>query len=159
MPLSTQTRRNGGLRDEAARVARNRERIHLDARRHGIVLAPPLLRAFVAAAVGGALFTLPWPSAIAGAALVVFAALDALRAVWKWERTHVIVTDDQVALVQGTLRRRVAAVRLERVGQVEVDQSVFGRLFGYGTLLAGPLEIPYVPQPRSVYRLVESLSP
>jgi hypothetical protein len=49
-------------------------------------------------------------------------------------------------------------VRLERVGAVEVDQGLLGRLLGYGTLIAGPLEIKYVPQPRNVYRVVESLS-
>jgi len=71
----------------------------------------------------------------------------------------VIVTDDRLALVRGTLRRRIAAVRLERVGAVEVDQSVLGRMLGYGTLIAGPLQITYVPQPRNVYGLVESRSP
>jgi hypothetical protein len=50
-------------------------------------------------------------------------------------------------------------VRLERVGAVEVDQSLLGRMLGYGTLSAGPLEITYVPQPRSAYGLVESRSP
>ena len=115
---------------------------------------PALARAFLIAAAGGFLFSLPWPSLLAGTALVVAAALLALRAVWRWERTHVIMTDDQLALVRGTLRRRTAAVRLERVGAVEVDQSLFGRLLGYGTLIAGPLEITFVPQPRSVYGLV-----
>jgi uncharacterized membrane protein YdbT with pleckstrin-like domain len=137
------------------------ERIHLDARRHGIVLVPSLLRAFLVAAVGGFLFALPlpFPLPLVGVPVVLAAALYALRSAWKWERTHVIVTDEQLALVRGTLRRRVAAVRLERVGAVEVDQSLVGRLLGYGTLRAGPLEITHVPQPRSVYGLVESLSP
>ena len=135
------------------------ERIYLDSRRHGVVLVPVLLRAFLIAGAGGFLFSLAWPVPLAGAALVVVAALLALRAVWRWERTHVIMTDDRLALVRGTLRRRTAAVRLERVGAVEVDQSLFGRALGYGTLIAGPLEITYVPQPRSVYGLVESRSP
>jgi uncharacterized membrane protein YdbT with pleckstrin-like domain len=94
-----------------------------------------------------------------GLALVLVAALLALRAVWRWEQTRVIVTEDQLAVVRGTLRRRIAAVRLERVGAVEVDQGLLGRLLGYGTLVAGPLEITYVPQPRSVYGLVDSLAP
>ncbi len=135
------------------------ERIYLDSRRHGVVLVPVLLRAFLIAGAGGFLFSLAWPVPLAGAALVVVAALLALRAVWRWERTHVIMTDDRLALVRGTLRRRTAAVRLERVGAVEVDQSLLGRALGYGTLIAGPLEITYVPQPRSVYGLVESRSP
>jgi uncharacterized membrane protein YdbT with pleckstrin-like domain len=138
---------------------KQRERIYLDSRRHGIVLLPALLRAFLLAGIGGLLVTVVWPLPLVGAALVILAAVLALRAVWKWDRTHVIVTDDQLALVRGTLRRRTAAVRLERVGAVEVDQSLLGRMLGYGTLIAGPLEIRYVPQPRNVYRVVESLSP
>jgi uncharacterized membrane protein YdbT with pleckstrin-like domain len=145
---------------EAARVRLDHgERIYLDSRRHGVVLVPALARAFLIAGAGGFLFSLPWPSLVAGAALVLVAALLALRAVWRWERTHVIMTDDRLALVHGTLRRRTAAVRLERVGAVEVDQSLLGRVLGYGTLAAGPLQITYVPQPRSVYELGESRSP
>ncbi|HKA26138.1 MAG TPA: PH domain-containing protein [Gaiellaceae bacterium] len=135
------------------------ERVYLDSRRHGIVLVPALLRAFLLAGIGGFLFSLPSPALVVGAGLVVLAALLALRAVWRWERTHVIMTDDRLALVRGTLRRRTASVRLERVGAVEVDQTLPGRLLGYGTLIAGPLEITYVPQPRSVYALGESRSP
>jgi uncharacterized membrane protein YdbT with pleckstrin-like domain len=131
------------------------EHVYLDARRHGVVLAPALARAFLIAAVGGFLFSLGSVFPLVGAALVMVAALLAMRAVWRWERTHVIMTDDQLALVHGTMfRRRTAAVRLERVGAVEVDQTIVGRLFGYGTLRAGPLEITHVPQPRDVYGLV-----
>lgn len=151
-------RRSRPGRGEAAAVAR--ERIHFDTRRHGIVLVPALLRAFLAAAIGGFLaVSLPFPLPVAGAALVVAAALYALRVVWRWERTRVIVTDDQLALVRGTFRRRIAGVNLDRVAAVEVEQSLPGRLLGYGTLIAGPLEITFVPQPRNVYGLVESLSP
>jgi membrane protein YdbS with pleckstrin-like domain len=150
-------RRTGG---ETARVRdHERERVYLDARRHGIVLLPALLRAFGIAAAGGFLFATPFPLPLAGAVLVAGAAVLALRAVWKWEQTHVVVTDEKLALVRGTLRRRTAAVRLDRVGTVEIDQTMLGRLFGYGTLTAGPLAITYVPQPRNVYGLVESLSP
>jgi len=153
-------RRKAQCSGEAARVrVDDGERIYLDSRRHGIVLAPALARAFLLAAAGGLLVSLAWPFAVAGAALVIVAALLALRATWKWERTHVIVTDDRLALVRGTLRRRIAAVRLERVGAVEVEQSLLGRVLGYGTLIAGPLEITYVPQPGSVYGLVASRAP
>ncbi|HEX6490100.1 MAG TPA: PH domain-containing protein [Gaiellaceae bacterium] len=136
-----------------------RERIYLDERRHGIVLLPALARALLLALLGGFLVTQTWPLPLAGAGLVGLAALLALRRVWTWERTHVIVTADSLAVVQGTLRRRTAAVSLERIGTVEIDQGLAGRLLGYGTVIAGPLEITYVPQPRSVYGLVESLCP
>jgi hypothetical protein len=44
------------------------------------------------------------------------------------------------------------------VENLELEQSIPGRLLGYGTLVAGPLEIAHVPQPRNVYRLVERLA-
>jgi membrane protein YdbS with pleckstrin-like domain len=160
--MPANARRSAPRRGEAARVRRgDREHIHLDARRHGIVVVPTLLGAFLVAAAGGlvASLDLPLPVPLLGVALVLVAALFALRSVWRWERTRVIVTDEQLAVVRGTLRRRIAAVRLDRVGAVEVDQSLLGRVLGYGTLVAGPLEITHVPQPRSVYGLVESLAP
>jgi uncharacterized membrane protein YdbT with pleckstrin-like domain len=131
------------------------EHLYLDTRRHGIVLAPALARSFLLAAVGGFLFSLGSVLPVVGAGLVMVAALLAMRAVWRWERTHVIMTDDQLAVVHGTTwRRRTSGVRLERVGAVEIDQTLIGRLLGYGTLRAGPLEIAHVPQPRDVYGLV-----
>ena len=160
MQLPKTSGRTGRVGGEAARVRKDLgERVYLDSRRHGVVLVPPLARAFLIAAVGGFLVSLRSPFPIAGAALVAISALLAFRAVWKWERTRVIVTDDRLALVRGTLRRRIAAVRLERVGAVEVEQSLFGRMLGYGTLIAGPLVITCGPQPRNVYAVVESLSP
>src|SRR5256714_14345507 len=84
---------------EAARVRVDHGgRGYLDSRRHGIVLAPALARAFLLAAGGGFLFSLVWPLPVAGAALVVVALLLALRAVWQRERAHVIVTEDLLAL-------------------------------------------------------------
>ena len=129
------------------------ERTYLDTRRHGIVLLPALGRAFLIAAIGGFLVPLGSPFAFVGALLVFVAALLSLRAVWRWERTRVLLTDEQLALVRGTVRRRTAAVQLDRVGAVEVDQSLVGRILGYGTLIAGPMRITYVPHARSLYRL------
>jgi hypothetical protein len=42
---------------------------------------------------------------------------------------------------------------------VEIEQGLLGRLLGYGTIVAGDLEITYVPKPRRVYGLVERLCP
>lgn len=134
------------------------EEIYFDARRHGVSLALPIAQAVVLALAGGILLTQPWPLPIPAAGLIVLAALICLNAVWRWERTHLIVTTEKLFLVDGTLRRRSSAVRLRSVENLELDQSLAGRLLGYGTLVAGPLEIEHVPQPRSVYRLVERLA-
>lgn len=134
------------------------ERVFLDARRHGIVLVRPLARALAATVAGGALLAFAWPLAVAGALLMALGALLSLRAVWLWERTRVVITSDKVFVVQGTLRRRAKAVRLGAIEAVEVDQSLPGRLLGYGTVVIGPLALDNVAEPKRVCRLVEQLA-
>lgn len=134
------------------------EEIYFDARRHGVVLARPVAQAVVLALTGGILLTQPSPLPLPGAALVALAALICLRAVWCWERAHLVVTTEKLFVVDGTLRRRSSSVRLRAVENLELEQSLVGRVLGYGTLVAGSLEIQHVPQPRSVYRLVERLA-
>lgn len=136
-------------------VRSSTEEVRLDERRHAVVLAGPFLRALVLAVGGIAGFVLGWPASVVGVVLLVLAALIAVRAVWRWERTHVVLTTEKLFVVHGTVRRRAAAVRLERVGAVEIEQSLAGRLLGYGTVVAGDLEITHVPEPN---RLVERLS-
>jgi membrane protein YdbS with pleckstrin-like domain len=130
------------------------ELVRLDRRRHGVVLVGPFLRGFGLALAGAAAVAAGWPVSLPGPILMLLGALVALRAVWRWERTHVVVTTEKLFVVHGTVRRRAAAVRLARVGTVEVEQTLLGRLLGYGTLIAGSLEIAYVPEPREVARLV-----
>jgi membrane protein YdbS with pleckstrin-like domain len=123
------------------------ERIYVDARRHGVVLARPLGRALVLALLGAVAFLGGWPVSAAGAALLWVAALGAVVAVWRFDRTRVVLTGDKLFVVHGTLRRRAAAVRLERIQAVEMEQSLLGRLLGYGTIVAGDLEISCVASP------------
>src|SRR5689334_20209303 len=134
------------------------ERVCLDERRHAIVLALPFARALGVGAIGLALMAVGWPASIVGVLLQAVAAAIAVRAVWNWEQTRVVLTTDKLFVVHGTLRKRAAAVRLARIGAVEIEQGLAGRLLGYGTIVAGDLEIEYVPRPRQVYGLVERLS-
>ena len=134
------------------------EQVYLDARRHGIVLARPLAGAVALAALGGVLLTSVWPIAVVGAAAVAAGALVALRAVWRWERTRFVVTIERVYELEGTLRCRAKAIRLRRIDGVEVEQTIAGRLLGYGTLVIGPLELDHVSDPRDVTDLVERLA-
>ena len=134
------------------------EEVCFDARRHGVVLARPLAQAVVLALIGGILLAQPSPLPVLGAVLMAIAAVVCLRAVWRWERTHLVVTTDKVCLVDGTLRRRSATVRLRTVENLELEQSLTGRLLGYGTLVAGDLEVACVPRAREVTRVVQRLS-
>jgi uncharacterized membrane protein YdbT with pleckstrin-like domain len=139
-------------------LANAQEEIFLEARRHGIVLARPLFWAVVLAGVGGVLATLPWPVPVGGFVLVAAAAVVALRAVWRWDRTRVVVTTEKVFVVNGTLRRRARAVRLAAVEAVELEQSFAGQLLGYGTVIIGPLALEHIPRPKRLYQLIERLA-
>ena len=119
-------------------------------RRHGVVLAGPLARAVSLSAMGTGALVVGWPATAAGAVALAAGAAVALHAVWRWERTRIVVTGEELAVVDGTLRRRAAAVPLTHVGTVEIEQSLPGRMLGYGTVVAGDLEIPYVARPREL---------
>jgi uncharacterized membrane protein YdbT with pleckstrin-like domain len=130
------------------------ERPRHDARRHGIVLLRPFAAATALAAGGALCLARGWPLSLVGALALAGGALRAVHAVLRWERTRVVVTTDRLYVVDGLLRRRAAAVRLARVGPVEIEQSLPGRLFGYGTLAAGDLEIAYVAEPTRLAELL-----
>jgi membrane protein YdbS with pleckstrin-like domain len=133
------------------------ERVCLDARRHGVVLALPLAKALGLAAAGGILLTQFWALVVLGAVAIAAGALVALRAVWRWEWTRFVITTERVYLAHGSLHRRAKAVRLRAIDSVEVEQNAAGRLLGYGTVLVGPLEVEHVPEPKQVTELVERL--
>ena len=134
------------------------EEIRIEARPHGIALVRPLVRTLVLAGGGGGLVlagsSFGWVLGALGAAALVIAAVTALRDVLRWDRTEVVLTTEKLFVVHGVARRRAAAVRLSRVDAVELEQSLVGRVFGYGTLVAGNLVIPYVPEPRTFCRLI-----
>jgi len=134
------------------------EQVLLDARRHGIVLARPLTWALALAVVAAAAVVSGWPASLVAPLLLAIAAGVALRAVTRWERTRLVVTTEKVFVVHGLLRRRAAAVRLAAVEAIELDQSLVGRVLGYGTLRVGPLEVTRVSAPRSVCGLVERVA-
>ena len=135
------------------------EEIHLDARLHGTVLARPIFRSSLLVVLGIAAMLVPYAAGPAlGAVLIAAGAFFTLRAVWQWERTHLVVTTEKVYLLNGTLHRRSKAVRLQLVDAVEVDQSLVGQLFGYGTVVVGPLKVRHIARPSEVCHLVERLA-
>ena len=130
------------------------EVVRLEERPHAAALLRPLARSLVLVLVGAILIAVaPTSLGLVGAFFLGIAAVLALGAVWRWDRTHLVVTSDKLFVVHGIAQRRAAAVRLARVGPVEMEQGVLGRLLGYGTVRAGELEIPYVPDPSRVCSL------
>jgi uncharacterized membrane protein YdbT with pleckstrin-like domain len=133
------------------------EQVRLEARPHTVALLWPLAQSLLLAAIGagfvlGSARAGVW-LAIIGAFFLGVAAVRALFDVWRWDRTHVVLTDEKLLVIHGLAQRHAAAVRLARVGTIEMEQSLLGRMFGYGTIVAGTLEIPFVSDPRAVCRL------
>ncbi len=137
---------------------RRREKIVYEARKHGIVLAGSIVRALLLAGVGAVLVAVGWPYSAGGLALMSVAALYVLRAVARWDRTKLVLTDERLYIAFGVLRRQKAAVPLSSIGAVEIEQTLIGRLLGYGTLTAGELEIDFVPRPAELDELVAELA-
>ena len=125
----------------------------LEAHRHGIALARPFLRALVLALAGAACFFASGSAvAVVGAALLAVAAVIAVVAVVRWDRTHLAVTGSALVVEHGVLSRRSASISLQ--GTVfEVERTLPGRVLGYGTVVAGELEIDCVP--RRLTRLLQ----
>jgi uncharacterized membrane protein YdbT with pleckstrin-like domain len=133
------------------------DQVRLDARPHGAALVRPLLRPLVLTAAGAVLVVVGqayWIAGVIGAALLVVAALLAFRAVLRWDRTRLLLTSDRLTVVYGVARRRSASVALAHAPALELEQGILGRLLGYGTLVAGDLEVPYVPDARRLRRLL-----
>ena len=130
-----------------------RERICLDERRHGIVLLRPFVKALGLGALGVGLSWIGGPLTIPGALVLACAAFVAVRAAWEWESTRLVVTTEKLYVTYGFWRRRGAGVRLARTRTIEVEQTLLGRLLGYGTLIAGELEVEYIARPWRVWQV------
>jgi uncharacterized membrane protein YdbT with pleckstrin-like domain len=133
------------------------EEVRLDARPHGVALVRPLLRPLALAGAGSVLAVVGqtyWIAGLVGAVLLGVAALFAFRAVLRWDRTRLLLTTRKLVVAYGIARRRSASVALAHAPALEFEQGILGRLFGYGTLVAGDFEVPYVPDARRVRKLV-----
>ncbi len=125
----------------------------VEAHRHGVALARPLLRGFVLALAGATCFLAPWTvAAAAGAVLLALAALIVVIAVARWDRTHLVVTGNVLVVEHGFLHRSTATVAFAGT-VIEIERTLLGRVFGYGTVVAGDLEIDCVP--RRLTRLLQ----
>ena len=126
------------------------EAILLETRPHAGLAGRQLLRAVLGVAVcgGGVVADLARPAACGACSgsrwrvMAALAVLGAARAVWRWDRTVLAVTSEQIVLVRGGSRRSAVSLPLEDVRRLGVDQSVPGRMLGYGTLILADGESP-----------------
>jgi uncharacterized membrane protein YdbT with pleckstrin-like domain len=64
----------------------------------------------------------------------ILVVLSALRDYLSWRNEQFIVTDRRVIQLEGILNKNVLDSSLEKINDVELQQSFFGRMFGYGTI-------------------------
>ena len=70
------------------------------------------------------------------AAAIAFVAFVLMLAHWARRRgTEIVVTDRRVILKRGLMSRYTAEMAVSKIETVDVIQSVWGRIFGYGTVV------------------------
>jgi uncharacterized membrane protein YdbT with pleckstrin-like domain len=72
---------------------------------------------------------------IAAGLALLLALSSGLRAWIRRATTELAVTDARVIYKAGLFRRHTLEMNRSKVESVDVDQSLFGRLFGYGTII------------------------
>lgn len=103
------------------------------------------------------------PPATVGVA--VAGGLIALHVLYAWYEGCFVLTGRRVMLIEGVLRRRVSMVPLLRVTDLRFEQSLPGRLLGYGDFVIEGMgflsrirRITSLPRPNELYlRIVEEM--
>jgi uncharacterized membrane protein YdbT with pleckstrin-like domain len=72
---------------------------------------------------------------IAAAILALLALSTAFRAFVRRATTELAVTDHRVIYKTGLLARHTIEMNRDKVESVDVDQTLLGRIFGYGTII------------------------
>ena len=127
------------------RLLAGNEHVHLVTREHEVVLVGPFLRACILLtacsyiAVRIAATGVPLPLRVLAVGVLGVLAMRTLtrlvRAVGRWQRRTLVVTDRRALLVHGGLSRRVAALPLEEIHDIEIVRARPGWILHYGGLV------------------------
>jgi uncharacterized membrane protein YdbT with pleckstrin-like domain len=71
---------------------------------------------------------------IGGALLLLIPIFTGTRDILIWANHQFIITNRRVMQITGVINKNVIDSSLEKVNDVKMDQSVFGRLFDYGNI-------------------------
>jgi uncharacterized membrane protein YdbT with pleckstrin-like domain len=72
---------------------------------------------------------------LAGGVIGILGILLLLGAWIRRQATEIVVTDRRVIFKRGLLTRRTVEMNVSKIETVDVEQSLAGRIWGYGTLL------------------------
>ena len=79
-----------------------------------------------------------WPFIAFGALLIPLFGVGLLLWLWAWiiyTTTELAITNKRVIAKTGLFQRRTIEIFLEKIESIQVDQSVFGRMFNFGSVL------------------------
>ncbi len=141
------------------------EEVQILVRRHGIVLAVPFGLAFFFAGCLLAAWWAHWPGylMLASAGVTAVAAGWALAGYFSWRCDLWAVTPQRVIDESGVFTVTMIDSPLETIHNISCEQSVFGRMLGYGTLNIqtaaehGSTTIPDVSSPADLRETILSM--
>lgn len=113
------------------------EKILLETHQHWFVLFGKIFLELVLIVIiiAGSLIAYPfYPVAIFGLILVIVALIGMLNDILVWRNKAYIVTTHRVIQTSGVFSKDVVDSSLEKVNDVKLSQSFFGRMFGYGDI-------------------------
>ena len=136
-------------------------------RRHWMALASTFLL-FLAFLIGGLLLLVALRKHPIGESFsvffLIFSVLWFLWYVLDWYFEEIVVTNRRVLLVTGVLNRKVGIMPLIKVTDLTFEQTLWGRVLGYGTFIvesAGQDQalsrIDYMARPLHRYRQISAL--
>jgi len=77
---------------------------------------------------------LPGNATALGYLLLILPAISLLWDVLRWSHHQVVVTTRRVIQITGVFNKSVVDSSLEKVNDVKMDQSFWGRIFGFGDI-------------------------
>ncbi len=113
------------------------ERILLVTRQHWFILLSSILLEIlliVLLVAGFTALTVIYPLAAIGFVLVLVPLAGMLRDILIWYNREYIVTNRRVVQISGVFSKDVVDSSLEKVNDVKMSQSFFGRMFDYGDI-------------------------
>lgn len=136
------------------------ERIVYRSRSHWILFGAPILVALVGIALGVTLQLTAHDYWYVGAALVGLALILALPPTVRYLSSDFAVTDKRVLARRGLVRRDSLETLLSKIEGIDVEQNLWGRILGYGTVTitgtGGTHEsMPCIPRPLEFRRQVQ----
>jgi uncharacterized membrane protein YdbT with pleckstrin-like domain len=125
--------------DYVTRVLQPGESVAHLSRIHPIIFLTAILWFVAALVLFIAALSLSGDWRIGGQALAVFAVIFGLAAgipaLIRRATTELAVTDRRVIYKSGVLARHTLEMNRSKVESVDVDQSILGRIFGFGTII------------------------